>query len=275
MGYTNSSLVTYKKLTGDYNTRNHAIDTITIHCFVGQVTAKRGCDYFYESTRNVSSNYVVGFDGSIGLSVEEKNRAWTSSSPSNDHRAVTIEVASDTKAPYAVTDEAYTALIELVADICKRNKIKKLIWKNDKSLIGQPEKQNMTVHRWFSATDCPGQYLMEHMSDIANKVNDKLGASAAKTAVTTDAPKSIGGNDMTRGYFKKGDKNEGVYAYKQLLIALKKAGVITQGVDNNNVFGNGTVTATKQVQKAAKIEQDGFAGPVTIRSCYSLLAKKI
>lgn len=80
---------------------------------------------------------------------------------------------------------------------------------------------------------------------------------------------------MTRGYFKKGDRNEGVYAYKQLLIMLKRAGVITQGVDNNNVFGDGTVSATKQVQKAAKIEQDGYAGPITIRACFTLLSKKI
>lgn len=80
---------------------------------------------------------------------------------------------------------------------------------------------------------------------------------------------------MTRGYFKKGDRNEGVYAYKQLLIMLKRAGVITQGVDNNNVFGDGTVAATKQVQKAAKIEQDGYAGPITIRACFTLLSKKI
>ena len=56
---------------------------------------------------------------------------------------------------------------------------------------------------------------------------------------------------------------------------LKRAGVITQGVDNNNVFGDGTVTATKQVQKAAKIEQDGYAGPITIRACFTLLSKKI
>ena len=56
---------------------------------------------------------------------------------------------------------------------------------------------------------------------------------------------------------------------------MKRAGVITQGVDNNNAFGDGTVIATKQVQKAAKIEQDGFAGPITIRACYSLLSKKI
>lgn len=92
-----------------------------------------------------------------------------------------------------------------------------------------------------------------------------------------DIPKSknIGGNDMTRGYFRKGDANEGVYAYKQLLISLKKAKVITQGVDDNNIFGDGTVEATKQVQRAAKIEVDGLAGSRTIRACYVLLVGKI
>lgn len=281
MGYTNSSLVTYKKLCGDYDTRNHKIDTITIHCFVGQVTAKRGCDYFFETDRDVSSNYVVGYDGSIGLSVEEKNRAWTSSSYYNDHRAVTIEVASETKSPYKVTDKAYNALIELVADICERNGIKKLVWSNSKNeRVNHSNGCNMTVHRDFSSTACPGEFLYSHMATIAESVNKKLGSSKAPASkstnsVSVDAPNTIGGNDMTRGYFKKGDRNEGVYAYKQLLIMLKRAGVITQGVDNNNVFGDGTVSATKQVQKAAKIEQDGYAGPITIRACFTLLSKKI
>lgn len=86
---------------------------------------------------------------------------------------------------------------------------------------------------------------------------------------------SIGGNDMTRGYFQKGDSNEGVYAYKQLLISLKKARIINQGVDDNNIFGDGTVEATKQVQRAAKIEVDGLAGSRTIRACYVLLVDRI
>lgn len=92
---------------------------------------------------------------------------------------------------------------------------------------------------------------------------------------TSSQNQGIGGNEMTRGYFKEGDKNEGVYAYKQLLIALKKAEIITQGVDDNNIFGSGTVNATKQVQRAAKLEVDGLAGARTIRACYVLLAGKI
>lgn len=57
----------------------------------------------------------------------------------NDHHAVTIEVASDTTSPYAVTPAAYEALIKLVADIAKRNNMGELKWKADKSLIGRPD----------------------------------------------------------------------------------------------------------------------------------------
>lgn len=178
---SNSKLVDYTKISPNKTSpRNHAIDTITIHCIVGQWTAKQGCDYFATTGRECSANYVVGKDGSIGLSVEEKDRSWCSSSASNDNRAVTIEVASDTTHPYAVTDKAYAALLDLVTDICRRNGIKKLLWKGDKSLIGQVVKQNMTVHRWFANKACPGDYLYSRHSAIAAEVNKRLGASSAE-----------------------------------------------------------------------------------------------
>ena len=166
--------------------RNHAIDTITIHCFVGQVTGKRGCEVFQPTSRKASCNYVVGKDGDIWLCVDEANRSWctggTDSSGNpiyvngisgaiNDQRAVTIEVASDTVDPYTVTDAASEALIKLVADIAKRNGMGTLKWKADKSLVGNVAEQNMTVHRWFAIKACPGDYLYERMGDIAAKAN--------------------------------------------------------------------------------------------------------
>lgn len=179
---SNSPLVTYTNITKNKTSpRNHAIDTITIHCIVGQWTAKQGCDYFATTDRECSANYVVGKDGSIGLSVPEADRSWCSSNRDNDNRAVTIEVASDTSHPYAVTDAAYAALIELVADICKRNGINKLLWKADKSLIGQVDKQNMTVHRWFANKACPGDYLYQRHGAIAEAVNAKLGTGTEQT----------------------------------------------------------------------------------------------
>ena len=211
---SNSPLVTYKRLSKDYSYRLHKIDTITIHCYVGQVTAKEGCDYFATTARDVSSNYVVGHDGSIGLSVEEKHRAWTTGSRSNDHRAITIEVACDLKHPYKVTSKAYKALIKLVADICKRNKIKELKWKANKSLIGKPAKQNMTIHRWFQNTDCPGEYLYDRMGDIAGKVNEILKPTKGSLGTVTVQTKGSSLNcrkepSMTSkklGQFKNGRK---------------------------------------------------------------------
>lgn len=111
---------------------------------------------------------------------EEKDRSWCSSSSSKDNRAITIEVASDTKHTYAVNDKAYAALIDLCEDICRRNGIKKLLWKGDKSLIGQVDKQNMTVHRWFANKACPGDYLYNRHGEIAAEVNKRLGAAPDK-----------------------------------------------------------------------------------------------
>lgn len=191
---SNSPLVTYTKLSPNCTKpRNHAIDTITIHCIVGQWTAKKGCDYFATTGRDCSANYVVGKDGSIGLSVEEKDRSWCSSSRDNDNRAVTIEVASDTVHPYAVTDKAYAALLDLVTDICKRNGIKRLLWRGDKDLVGQVAKQNMTVHRWFTNKACPGDYLYNRHAAIAEEVNRRLAGGSTDTPAQKPTSTSTGG----------------------------------------------------------------------------------
>lgn len=176
---SNSSLVSYTKISPNRTSpRNHEIDTISIHCAVGQFTAKQllNLSHFvkYDPNKGSSCNYAVGCDGSIGMGVEEKDRSWCTSSKSNDHRAITIEVASDKEHPYKVTDEAYKALINLLVDICKRNNIKELKWKADKSLIGQVAKQNMTVHRWFANKSCPGEYLYSRHGQIAKEVNTLL-----------------------------------------------------------------------------------------------------
>lgn len=185
---SNSALATYTRITKNKTSpRNHAIDTITIHCIVGQWTAKQGCDYFATTDRQCSANYVVGKDGSIGLSVDEKDRSWCSSNGTNDNRAITIEVASDTTHPYAVTAKAYAALLDLVTDICKRNGIKKLVWSTNKNdRVNHRNGCNMTVHRDFANKACPGEYLYSRHGEIAAEVNRRLqGASAGGGVVVT------------------------------------------------------------------------------------------
>lgn len=269
MAYTNSSLVTYKRLTNNRTSpRNHAIDTITIHCIVGQWTAKQGCDYFATTDRQCSANYVVGKDGSIGLSVEEKDRSWCSSNAANDNRAITIEVASDTSHPYAVTDKAYEALIKLVADVCKRNGIKKLLWKADKSLVGQVDKQNMTVHRWFANKSCPGEYLYSRHSDIAAKVNALLGDSAGETTQTPTTQTLY--RVQVGAYSKKANADA-------MLEKIKKAGFDTCMVQVDGLYKVQVGAYSKKSNAdamAEKLKASGFDTYITTKSGTAVSTEK-
>ncbi len=176
MAFTNSPLVDYTKISPNRTkNRNHAIDTITIHCVVGQCSVETLGSIFAPTERQASSNYGIGVDGRIGMYCEEKDRSWCSSNAANDHRAITIEVASDTQHPYAVNDKAYAALIDLCVDICKRNGIAKLVWSTDKNQrVNHLNGCNMTVHRDYANKSCPGEYLYERHGDIAAKVNARL-----------------------------------------------------------------------------------------------------
>lgn len=188
MGYTNSSLISYTKISPNKNSpRNHAIDTITIHCVVGQCSVETLGNVFAPTSRQASSNYGVGVDGRIGMYVEEKDRSWCSSNAANDNRAVTIEVASDTTEPYAVNSKAYAALLDLVTDICKRNGIKKLVWSTNKNeRVNHLNGCNMTVHRDYANKSCPGTYLYNKHGEIAAEVNKRLGAGST-TSTTPGA----------------------------------------------------------------------------------------
>ena len=105
MAYTNSSMVSYTCYSPNHSgLRNHSIDRITPHMVVGQCTVEALGNVFKPVSRQASSNYGVGYDGRVGLYVDEKNRSWCSSSGANDNRAITIEIASDTTYPYAIKD---------------------------------------------------------------------------------------------------------------------------------------------------------------------------
>lgn len=169
MAYTNSSLVSYKKLSPNYNKRLNKIKKITIHHMAGNLTVEACGRIFARRSRMASSNYAIGSDGRVALYVEEKNRSWCSSSAANDHQAVTIEVANDGGAPdWHVSDKAMESLINLCVDICRRNDIERLDYTGTKS-------GNLTMHKWFAATACPGPYLESKFPYIAEEVNRRLG----------------------------------------------------------------------------------------------------
>lgn len=190
MAYTNSKLISYTKISPNRNSpRNHEIDRVSVHCYVGQVTVEDGAAWLTTTKAQASCNYFIGTDGRIGLFVPESDRSWCTSSSANDNRAVTIECASDKTDPYAVNDKVYAALIDLLTDICRRNKKKKLLWFVDKeeTLAYEPAEDEMvmTVHRWFANKACPGEYLYSKHGQIAKEVNERLeGTEPTKQAAT-------------------------------------------------------------------------------------------
>lgn len=166
---SNSSLVNYTKISPNRTSpRNHKIDRITIHHMAGNLTVEQCGNVFAPSSRQASANYGIGNDGRVGMYVEEKDRSWCSSNSANDHRAVTIEVAnSATGEPWPVSDKALNKLVDLCVDICKRNGIPKLVYTGGTS-------GNLTMHRWFAPTGCPGTYLASKFPWIAEQVNKRL-----------------------------------------------------------------------------------------------------
>ena len=211
---SNSSLVSYTLISPNKNVGNYKKDTVTIHCMAGQLTVEQCGKLFANKSRQASSNYGIGYDGRIGLYVEEKDRSWATSSKANDIRAITIEVASDAKAPYKITDAAYKSLINLLVDICKRNpSIGRLKWQGNKALIGQIAKQNMTVHRWFANKACPGDYLYNLHGQIAAEVNARLDAeNKPKPAPSTGTIPTVTYRVYANGKWLSEVKNDSDYA---------------------------------------------------------------
>lgn len=165
------------------------IDTVSIHCMSGNMSVESCGDWFSRPTTKASSNYGIGSDGRIGLYVDESCRSWCTSSAAVDQRAVTIEVANYKKDPptWMISQAAENSLIDLLADICKRNNIKKLLWKADKSLLGKVDKQNMVPHRWLSSKDCPGDYMYKKFGEYAERVNKILGSGTVTVSPSTES----------------------------------------------------------------------------------------
>lgn len=248
MGYTNSKLVVYKKLSPNHSgKRTHSIDRISPHCVVGQCTAEGLGSWFAKSSTQASSNYGIDKDGRVGLYVEEKNRSWCTSSNANDQRAVTIECASDTKEPYTMNSKVYKTLIKLCVDICQRNGKKKLLWFGDKNktLNYTPKSDEMviTVHRWFANKSCPGNWLYSRLGKLADEVTKQLaGSSAPKKGLQATALKDLSNADVIKkvgSLFTADMKKSGILASVSLAQFILESGYGKSELAQkaNNCFG--------------------------------------
>lgn len=249
---SNSKLISYTKISPNRTSpRNHKIDTVTIHCVVGQCSVETLGNIFAPTSRQASCNYGIGADGRIGMYCEEKDRSWCSSNAANDNRAITIEVASDTKHPYAVNAKAYAALIDLLVDICKRNGIPRLVWSASKAdRVNHKNGCNMTVHRDYANKSCPGEYLYSRHAQIASEVNKRLGSTD-----TRPQPEKVLYRVQT-GAFRNKAGAEG------LLQQVKAKGFDTYMVKVNGLYKvqvGAFAQKSNAIAMAAKLKAAGFS----------------
>lgn len=205
---SNSSLVSYIRLSPNYSLRTAPISKITIHHMAGNFSLSSVGNSFASTSRQASSNYAIDSNGRVAMYVEEKHRAWTSSNKANDNIAVTIEVANDGGASsgWHVSNKAYDALIDLCVDICKRNNIKALNYTGDRN-------GNLTRHNMFASTSCPGNYLQSKFPQIAEEVNKRLAQNGAEeksflvrvTASVLNVRAGVGINHKIVTQVKKGE----------------------------------------------------------------------
>ena len=234
---SNSKLVNKTILTNknyDKGRDGHKIKKITIHHAASVISIEALGKLMKNGSRQVSSHYGIGNDGRIGQYVEEKNTAWTDGNWTSNCTSVTIETSnSKTGGKWLVGDKALNSLIKLVADIAKRNNLGKLV-----------KGKNVTWHRMYASTTCPGDYLLSKMDYIvkeANKINEA-------TPTPTPTPSKY---NLTR-VLKEGCSGSDV---KKLQ---KKLGITADGI-----FGAKTKKAVKKFQKKNKLTADGIVGKAT------------
>lgn len=241
---SNSSLVNYTKISPNKTSpRNHKIDRITIHHMAGNLSVETCGNVFAPSSRQASSNYGIDSQGRVGMYVEEKDRSWCSSSGANDHRAVTIEVADDKiGSPWHSSDAAMKKLVELCADICRRNGIPKLIYTGDTN-------GNLTMHKWFANTDCPGNFLESKFLWIAEQVNHILSGGSIQPPTTPSENETLDGYSVgdyvtVSTYYRSSNapNSEAIFPKEWVCKPITK---ILKGTKNPYLLGDGFAWCNK------------------------------
>ena len=169
MGFSNLIKSQFLASSSNYTKgRNgYKVCKITPHHAAGVISAEQLAKIFQNPSRQASANYCIGNDGTIVGGVDENNRAWTSSSRSNDFQSITIEISnSQTGGNWPISDAAWNSLVNLCVDICKRHDFR-LEYDGTKN-------GSLTTHDMFANTNCPGPYLKGRMQELADTVNARL-----------------------------------------------------------------------------------------------------
>ena len=244
---SNSSLVNVKVPAHSNNytvgRSGRKIEKIAIHHMAGILTAKQCGGIFQNGSRKASSNYGIGKDAEVGLYVDEENTSYCNSNWDSNCKSVTIETSnSSLGGDYPVSDPVLNKLIELVADIAKRNNLGKLV-----------KGQNLVWHRMYAATTCPGDYLLSKMDYIAEQANKINGQSTSTPQTTSRKSNEEIANEVIGGKWGNGDARK---------TALTNAGYdfsAIQSIVNEKLTGKKTESKPK-LKSVDEVAREVIAG---------------
>ena len=261
---SNSSLITatYKAHSNNYSTgrSGRKIEKVTIHHMAGVLSAKQCGSIFQNGNRQASSNYGIGKNGEIALFVDEANASYADANWDSNCKSVTIECSNNkTGGDWTVSNTVLNSLINLIADIFKRNGIKKAI-----------KGKTITWHSMYSATTCPGNYLRSKMDYICDEVNKKLNNTTDTSDKKEEPKKHIidvdgkWGPDTTKKAQEVfGTTVDGIVTDQYKVYKSQNPGLIAfEWLDNPSTYGSELIRA---MQKKVGANIDGHIGPETIK----------
>lgn len=229
---------------------SNRVERITPHHMAGKMLAEDCARGHMNDSYSHSAQYYIGFDGRSCGGVSEDRRAWTSSSRANDYTAITIEVSNDGGAPdWHIPDAAYTSLVNLCADICQRYGI-------DPHFDGTKE-GTITMHKQFTATDCPGPHLEKLIR--SGKLEKDIKAAMSKDIVPSGETKKALYRVQT-GAFKV------LQNAKNMQLKLEKEGFETYIVKVSELYKvqTGAFSVKKNAEDLVKkLETKGFEAIIT------------
>ena len=155
---------------------------------------------------------------------------------------------------------------------------------NDSSLLNG---YDVWVAQWNSSCTYKGSYGMWQYGGETNFIESnsipgvgvidkdkcyKDYPAIIKTGGWNGWPKSDKVLDSTGYQFM--DRGVGVLAIKEMLLLARRLGITTQGMDENGVFGDGTLIAVNQVLGLGGYEQNGIAGENFVKYLARLIKEK-
>ena len=236
----------------------YKICKITPHHAAGVISAEQLAKIFQNPNRQASANYCIGNDGTIIGGVDESNRAWTSSSRSNDFQSITIEVSNcSTGGEWPISDASWNSLVNLCVDICKRY--------NFRLSYDGTKNGSLTTHDMFANTNCPGPYLKGRMQELANTVNTKLDENSESNSEDNSAI------DTTKDIYNDGLVNC-IYDIQEWLNRHYNT-----GLELDNIYGPRTkaalikgLQAELNTQYNKGLAVDGIWGTKTYNACINV-----